>query len=301
MAGSDDRTTLLALVEWAEQRLRDAGVCFGHGTDNARDEAAWLVLAGAGHAPDDPGIDAATPVDAAGVAAVRGLLQRRVRERRPTAYLTGQAWFAGLPFCVDERVLVPRSPLAEPIAERFAPWIGDRAAARILEIGTGCGCIAAACARAFPEARVDATDLDPSVLELAAVNLRRLGLDDRVSLHRGDLFAGLAPASYDLIVSNPPYVDAAGMAALPSEFRHEPACALAAGPEGLDVIEPLLEQAAEWLAPHGLLVIETGRAGGPLAARHPHLPLVWLDFRAGGDGVCAIAAADLQAGEPRGR
>ena len=288
-----DTTTLLELVEWAEARLSAAALAYGHGTDNPRDEAAWLVLAGAGHAPDDPAIDPATPVEPGAVAAVHRLVERRVRERRPSAYLTGRAWFAGLAFRVDERVLVPRSPLAEPIGERFAPWIGARPIERILEIGTGCGCIAAACARAFPEARVDATDVDPGALELAASNLRELGLADRVRVHRSDLFAGLPPRRYDLIVSNPPYVDAAAMQTLPTEYRHEPASALAAGADGLDVVEPLLEQARDWLAPGGLLVVETGRAGAALAARHPELPFVWLEFARGGDGVFVLEARDL--------
>jgi ribosomal protein L3 glutamine methyltransferase len=287
---------LLALVEWAEARLSAADVVLGHGTDNARDEAAWLVLAGAGYAPDRPDIEPRTPVGAEAAARVRALVDRRIDERRPTAYLTGRAWFAGLAFGVDQRVLVPRSPLAEPIAERFAPWIGERPVERILEIGTGSGCIAAACAHAFPEAAVDATDVDPGVLALAADNLHALGLGERVALHRADLFDGLPERRYDLIVSNPPYVDAAAMERLPPEYRHEPASALAAGPEGLDVIVPLLEAAADWLTPHGVLAVETGRAGAALAACYPRLPFTWLEFAAGGDGAFLLEASALQAG-----
>lgn len=286
--------TLLDLVDWAERRLAMAPLAYGHGTDNPRDEAAWLVLAGAGHAPDDPAVDPAVRVDADAVNAIAELVRRRIDERRPTAYLTGRAWFAGLPFRVNEHVLVPRSPLAEPIAARFAPWIGERPLERILEIGTGSGCIAAACARAFPEARVDATDIDDEALALAAMNLADLGLQNRVTLHRADLFDGLPRVRYDLIVSNPPYVDRAAMQALPAEYRHEPGSALGAGEEGLDVIRPLLRAAGDWLTEDGLLVVEVGRAGAALTAHWPRLPLTWLEFDHGGDGVFAIEADALR-------
>ena len=286
--------TLLELVDWAERRLETAPLAYGHGTDNPRDEAAWLVLAGAGYAPDDPAIDPDTAVDAAAVETIGEWVRRRIDERLPTAYLTGRAWFAGLPFRVNEHVLVPRSPLAEPIASRFAPWIGERPLERILEIGTGCGCIAAACAHAFPEARVDATDIDDEALSLAATNLAELGLDDRVALHKADLFDGLPRRRYDLIVSNPPYVDRAAMATLPAEYRHEPGSALGAGEEGLDVIGPLLTAAGDWLVEDGLLVVETGRAGEALTARWPRLPLTWLEFDHGGEGVFAIEADALR-------
>lgn len=286
--------TLLELVDWAERRLATAPLAYGHGTDNPRDEAAWLVLAGAGYAPDDPTIDPDTAVDAAAVETIGEWVRRRIDERMPTAYLTGRAWFAGLPFRVNEHVLVPRSPLAEPIAARFAPWIGERPLERILEIGTGCGCIAAACAHAFPEARVDATDVDDEALSLAATNLAEIGLDDRVTLHRADLFDGLPQRRYDLIVSNPPYVDRSAMDALPAEYRHEPRSALGAGEDGLDVIRPLLMAAGDWLVEDGLLVVETGRAGAALTARWPRLPLTWLEFDHGGEGVFAIEADALR-------
>ncbi len=286
--------TLLELVDWAEWRLATAPLAYGHGTDNPRDEAAWLVLAGAGYEPDDPEINPHATVNAAAVEAIGVLVRRRIDERRPTAYLTGRAWFAGLPFRVNEHVLVPRSPLAEPIAARFAPWIGERPLERILDIGTGCGCIAAACARAFPEARVDATDIDEEALSLAATNLADLGLDRQVALYRADLFDGLPRARYDLIVSNPPYVDPPAMESLPIEYRHEPESALAAGTEGLDVVRPLLMAAGDWLSRDGLLVVETGHAGAALARRWPRLPLTWLEFDHGGDGVFAIEADALR-------
>lgn len=284
---------LRTLVDWAEARLARAPLSYGHGTDNARDEAAWLVLHGAGLSPVDTTVDPETPVDADAVAAVRRLVARRLQERRPAAYLTGRAWFAGLELAVDERVPVPRSPLAEPILERFDPWIGARPVGRILDLGTGSGCLAIACARAFPEARVDATDVAPDALELAAANVRRHGLDDRVVLHRADVYDGLAAGRYDLIVSNPPYVDTRGMEHLPAEYRHEPARALAAGPLGLEIAERILAGARERLTPAGVLVVEVGGAAAALERRHPRLAFTWLALEQGGEGVFLLGAADL--------
>lgn len=284
--------TLRALVDWAEARLRAAPLAYGHGTDNVRDEAAWLVLHATGHSPVDVSPDPESPVGGEQAATARALVERRVREGRPAAYLTGRAWFAGLEFSVDERVLVPRSPLAEPIAERFEPWL-DGPVARILEVGTGCGCIAVACARAFPEARVDATDLDPGALEVARSNVGRHGLSGRVRVLCADVYEGLPAARYDLIVSNPPYVDAARMAALPREYRHEPATALAAGADGLEVVTRIIDDAAAWLTPRGLLVIEVGATAGALQSRYPRLPFTWLEFEQGGDGVLVLEAAAL--------
>mgnify|MGYP006291292151 CR=1 FL=1 len=286
--------TLRELADWAEGVLTAARLSYGHGTDNARDEAVWLLLAALGRSPVAADVDPEAPVDAAGIEAVRALIERRIVERRPAAYLIGTAWFAGLPFRVDERVPVPRSPLAEPIAARFAPWIGERSVDRILEIGTGSGCIAVACARAFPEARVDATDVDTGALALAAANVADHGVSDRIELLRADVFEGVPrDRVYDLVVSNPPYVDAAGMAGLPAEYRHEPPGALAAGVEGLDVVERIIAGAAARLAPRGVLVVEVGRAAAALERRHPGCPFTWLSFEHGGDGVFLLNAADL--------
>lgn len=247
----------------------------------------------AGLSPVEPSVDPETPIDAAAVAAVRRLIARRLRERCPAAYLTGRAWFAGLELAVDERVPVPRSPLAEPIRRRFEPWIGGRAVGRILDIGTGSGCIAVACAHAFPEARIDATDVAPGALEVAATNVRRHGLEDRIALHRADVYDGLGDARYDLIVSNPPYVASRDMAALPAEYRREPADALDAGPLGLDVAARILDGARARLTPAGLLIVEVGGAAAALERRYPRLPFTWLAFAHGGHGVLLLAAADL--------
>ncbi len=285
--------TLGELVDRVEHELRSASLTYGHGTDNPRDEAAWLVLAALGLSPVAD-VDPARPVSTAERAATRRLLTRRVEERRPLAQLTGRAWFAGLEFEVDESVLVPRSPLAEPIAERFRPWLPERPHERVLEIGTGSGCIAVACALAFPEAAIDATDIDPAALALARRNAERHGLAERIGLHRADVYDGLpAGRRYDLIVSNPPYVDAAGMQTLPAEYRHEPMHALAAGVDGLDVVNRIIAGARECLAPEGLLVVEVGRGGAALERRWPRTPFCWLTLGSASVDVFVLWAADL--------
>ncbi|MEX1082353.1 MAG: 50S ribosomal protein L3 N(5)-glutamine methyltransferase [Halofilum sp. (in: g-proteobacteria)] len=282
--------SLRELVEWAEARLAAAPLTYGHGTDNPRDEAVWLAASAAGLSPVDPDLDPDYPVSAEATQRAARLVERRIVEQDPVAYLTGRAWFAGLEFQVDARALVPRSPLAEPIAERFAPWVGERSVERILDIGTGCGCIAIACAYAFPEARVHASDSDTDALALAAENVRRHGLAERVELFEADVFEGLPPGRYDLIVSNPPYVDEDAMATLPAEYRREPAHALAAGPKGLDVVDRIVSGAAERLRTDGVLVVEVGRAAAELQRREPQRHWLWLDFAHGGEGVFLLTA-----------
>lgn len=288
--------TLSAMVGYVEDALVRGELTFGHGTDNARDEAVWLVLAALQRSPVDGTVDPEEPLDRCAIDAVQSLLERRLREHRPLAYLTGTAWFAGLALRCDERALVPRSPLAEPILERFEPWIGARPAHRILDLGTGNGCIALACAYAFPEASIDATDVDADALTLAQTNVDDHGLRERIALHRGDLFEAVPiDRRFDLIVSNPPYVDAPAMTRLPDEYRHEPAHGLSGGTDGLAVAERILAQAPRWLRPGGLLVVEVGRAGATLARRHPGLGLVWLEFEHGGAGVFAVLREELEA------
>lgn len=285
--------TLADAVTHVERRLRDAGLDYGHGTDNARDEAAWLVLAAAGLSPVAPA-DPARALAPEEWQSVERLLERRIAERRPLAYLTGSAWFAGLEFAVNEHVLVPRSPIAEPIAERFAPWLPERSIERILEIGTGSGCIAVACAMAFPEARIDATDIDDEALALARRNAERHRVEERIELLSADVYRGLPTGRrYDLIVSNPPYVDAYGMAALSPEYRHEPAAALAAGADGLDVVARIIDGAADRLTGDGLLVVEVGQDVAALERRYPRTPFTWLALSAPEVGIFALPARDL--------
>ncbi|MDZ7750963.1 MAG: 50S ribosomal protein L3 N(5)-glutamine methyltransferase [Gammaproteobacteria bacterium] len=286
--------TVADFIRWGASRLNEAGVFFGHGTDNALDEAAALVL----HALH---LDPAPPVEVFGArlteaekGTVLGLLRRRVEDRVPLPYLTHEAWFAGLPFYVDERVLVPRSPIAELIETGFEPWVAGDEVKAVLEIGTGSGCIAIACAMAFPHARVDATDISDQSLDVALENVKRHGLVERVHLHRADVFQGLEPAAgYDIIVSNPPYVDRRELRRMPAEYRREPLLGLEAGEDGLDVVRRILEGAPRFLAPGGILVVEVGASRPALEAAYPNLPFYWPDFERGGEGVFILEAAAI--------
>jgi ribosomal protein L3 glutamine methyltransferase len=294
MARLFHRTTVATLITRAQRRLTRGGVFFGHGTENARDEAAALVYFVLGLAHDAPPGVLKRAVSAAQAARVDALLERRIAERIPLPYLTHEAWFAGLRFYVDERVLIPRSPFAELIERRFAPWIEARRVGRILDLGTGSGCIALAAAKAFPRARVDAVDIDKAALEVAAINRRRLRLTRRVRLIESDHFAALSADSYDIIASNPPYVGAREMRGLPREYRHEPRLALESGREGLDSVGIILRDAARHLRPRGLLVVEVGNTERALQRAYPRMPFTWLDFERGGGGVFLLTREQLE-------
>ncbi|HEV2212029.1 MAG TPA: 50S ribosomal protein L3 N(5)-glutamine methyltransferase, partial [Gammaproteobacteria bacterium] len=252
--------TLKDFVRWGASEFKAAGLRFEHGTHNAVDEALNLVLFAVHLDHDLPSWALDGRLTEQEKRAIYGLLSRRVAERKPYAYITRQARFAGLDFYVDERVLVPRSPIAELIEKGFEPWIEPWRVHRILDLCTGSGCIAVACAYAFTEAEVDASDISADALAVAAINVERLHVQQRVRLHQADVFKGLPPRRYDLIVSNPPYVDAEDMATLPDEHKHEPALGLAAGRDGLDVVRRILEGALDYLVEDGILVVEVGNS-----------------------------------------
>lgn len=268
-------------------------VHYGHGTDNALDEAAYLILQ-ALHLPAD--LDARW-LDARLCRSERTqlveLLRQRCIQRIPTAYLVDRAWFAGLEFHADARALVPRSPLAELIQQGFEPWLAPENLHRILDLCTGGGSIALACAHYFPEALVDALDLSADALALAEKNRSALHLDDQVELLQGDLFAPLDGRRYDLIVSNPPYVDATDMSELPAEYLHEPRMALAAGEDGLDIVRRILREAAEYLEPEGVLIVEVGNSERHVQAVWPDVPFTWLHFEHSEDGVFMLTRQQL--------
>ncbi len=282
--------TVEEFIRASAAKLAAAGLAFGHGTDNALDDAAEIVFFAAGLRHEDAPAVYARLLNAEQRASASRLLDRRIAERVPTAYLTRRMWFAGHEFFVDERVLVPRSPIAELIESRFTPWVDPGAVRRIADIGTGSGCIAIAAALAFPEAEVDAVDVSPAALEVTWINLERLGVGARVRPVLSDGYAALAGRRYDIVVSNPPYVSHAEMSALPHEYLSEPDLGLRAGADGLDVVRGLLADASRHLEPEGILVIEVGDSAETLVAACPDVPFTWLEFARGGGGVFLLSA-----------
>jgi ribosomal protein L3 glutamine methyltransferase len=278
-------------------QLRRARLHYGHGTGNARDEAAALLW----HALKLPRQPSAARMRRSATLSqlemLRHLVARRIAERVPAVYLTQRCWFAGLEMYVDERVLIPRSPLSELIQHRFAPWIDAAQVRRIADIGTGSGCIAIACARALPQARVDAVDISAPALQVARRNVRRHRLERRVRAVRSDHFSALPVGAYDIIVSNPPYVGRSEMATLPPEYRHEPTAALAAGADGLDAVRVILRDASRYLRAGGILVVEVGNTELRVRRRFPRLPFTWLQFAHGGGGVFLLTREQLVAGK----
>ena len=280
------------LLEHASARLARARLHYGHGTDNPRDDAAALVFHALGLEHDSAPASYRRPVSAADAARAMALVERRVRERLPSAYLTGVSWFAGHPIRVTRDVLVPRSPIAELCASGFAPWVDPARVRRVLDIGTGSGCIAIAAAHALPRARVDATDVSDAALAVARGNVRRHHLGRRVRLHRADVYEGLGARRYDIVVSNPPYVSVAQMRRLPREHRAEPATSLRAAHGGLAIVERIVAGARGHLTPGGILVVEVGNAKPRVRRRFKDLPLTWLEFEHGNAEVFLLNAAD---------
>lgn len=284
--------TIEDILRWAVSRFNDAGIYYGHGTDNAWDEAIQLVLP-ALHLPIDLGGEVRkarlTRSERQGLIE---LIRRRITERIPVAYLTNSAWFAGLEFYVDERVLVPRSPFAELITGHFQPWLVE-SPQRILDLCTGSACIAIACSYAFPEAEVDAVDISEDALAVAEINIHNHGVEQQVIPLLSDGFSALEGLKYDLVVSNPPYVDAIDMAHLPDEYTHEPELGLASGDDGLFLTRHILDHAASHLNEKGVLIVEVGNSQVQLEQCFPQVPFTWLEFEHGGHGVFVLTYEQL--------
>ena len=287
-------STLRDLMRFAVSRFNEAGLFFGHGSDNAWDEAAYLLLHSL-HLPLDrlePFMDAR--LTGSERTAALEILRRRITERLPAAYLTREAWLGEYRFYVDERVIVPRSHIAELLSEQLNPWINDPwAVGHVLDMCTGSGCLAILAAEAFPEAMVDAVDLSPDALAVARLNVDNYGLGERIRLIASDAFSAIPDEKYDVIISNPPYVNAESMAALPEEYRREPAMALASGDDGLDFVRILLDEAALHLNPEGVLVVEIGHNKEEVERAFPRISFVWLDTSAGDRFVFMLRRKDL--------
>ena len=287
-------STIKDFIRWGSSEFARRQLVFGHGFESARDEARYLVLHALALPHDWPEEDLNAMLTLPEREQVVELLQARIDTRRPAAYLTGESWFCGLRFKVDERVLVPRSPIAELIGNRFEPWIDSSRVSRILDLCTGSGCIAIAAQYQFPDAQVAAADISGAALEVAADNLELHGLAGHIELYESDLFASIPDRRFDVIVCNPPYVDAEDMADLDEEFSHEPELGLRAGQDGLAVVDRILAAVGDYLDDDGVIFIEVGNSATALQQKYEFLPLVWIEFEFGGGGVCCIDARDLK-------
>ncbi|KRA35294.1 protein-(glutamine-N5) methyltransferase, ribosomal protein L3-specific [Rhodanobacter sp. Root627] len=285
--------SIIDFIRYGASRFAAAELTFGHSHDNPIDEATHLVLASLHLPPDIPPAYGAGRLTAEERANVLSLIERRVSERLPVAYLVGETWFAGLKFKSDRRALVPRSPIAELIESGFAPWLDERPVERALDLCTGSGCIGIAMAEYNPDWQVDIVDISDEALSLARENIAFQHLEGRVNAIQSDLFAGVADQRYDLIVSNPPYVTEDEYAALPGEYAHEPKLGLTSGADGLDLCLRMLDEAADHLTDEGLLIVEVGESEQALAALLPQVPFVWIEFKVGQMGIFALERRDL--------
>ena len=286
--------TLRDLIRYAVSRFHASQIALGHGSDNTWDEAVYLVLHGLHLPPDllDPFLDAR--VLAKERQRVLDLIDRRVAQRVPAAYLTQEAWLRGHRFYVDQRVIVPRSPIAELLDEGLAPWVGDpQAVSRVLDMCTGSGCLAILAALAFPFATVDAVDLSADALDVARRNVQDYQLEDRLTLHQSNLFTALPEAEYDVILCNPPYVNSQSMDALPAEYRAEPILALAGGEDGMDLVRRILQAAPQYLSAEGFLVLEIGHERAHFEAAFPHLEPMWLATEESSDQLLLLTREQL--------
>jgi len=286
--------SVIDFVRWGGTLFRQADLFFGHGTDNAFDESKVLtfyVLNLPWEVPENYWLSRLTMVEKQ---QVTELFKRRIESRKPAAYLTGEAWFSGMRFKVNESTLVPRSPIAELIAQRYEPWVNPDRVTTVLDLCTGSGCIGIASLQAFPNATVDLADISTDALAVAQQNIELYGLQEVACAIESDLFSALEGKQYDLIVSNPPYVDAIEMDALPAEFQQEPRLGLEAGKDGLDLVRKILAEAAAYLKDDGVLIVEVGVSQYYMEATYPELPLFWFEFEQGGEGVFAIQKSELE-------
>ncbi len=286
--------TLRDLIRWGVSAFNEAGLSFVQGMPNALDEAVYLCLSALNLPPDfsEDFFDCVLTFEEKKT--ILEYYHQRIENRKPAAYITNEAWFAGLSFYVDERVLIPRSPFAELVQQQFAPWIDADDITKVLELCTGSGCIAIACAYAFDQAQLVASDISGDALKVAEINRQNHGLEQRLQLVESDLYADIPLKPYDIIVSNPPYISEQEMAELVDESRAEPALGLAAGEAGLDVVIPMLQGAREFLSDYGILVVEVGYSQPALEEALPEVPFMWLDFEHGGEGVFLLTAQQLE-------
>jgi len=285
--------TIRDFIRWGVTHFNQAHLYYGHGTDNSWDEAVHLVLSAVHLSPDSDDNLLDAKLLEPEKKRIANLIERRVQDQIPLPYLLKEAWFGGLSFYVDERVLIPRSPVAELISEEFKPWVAQEKVTRILDLCTGSGCIAIMAALAFPDAIVDAIDLDKGALEVAAKNVKQYNLESRLHLMCSDLFDNLSDQKYDIIISNPPYVGTFEYENLPHEYRHEPKMALEAGLDGLNIVRKILHHAHHYLSPKGILVVEVGLTQEAVEAAFPHIPFTWLQFENGGEGVFLLTFDEL--------
>lgn len=287
---TQDFKSILDFLRFGLTRAHAEPLHYGHGTDNASDDIFSLVLGSLSlpHDVDPMFLNARLTSDEKTILA--GLLERRIIHRVPVPYLTHEAYFCEMPFYVDERVLIPRSPIAELINQQFSPWVSAPDVSRILDLCTGGGCIAIACCHAFPMAHVDGADISPEALAVAEINRQQHGVQEQLTLIETDCFGAIPAVQYDIIVSNPPYVGRNEMQTLPDEYRHEPTLALETGQNGLEIVERILRTAGRYLTPEGILVVEVGNSEDALVDAYPHVPFTWLEFEHGGHGVFLLTA-----------
>ena len=290
----NELATMTDFMRWGASQFVNAELSYSHGMSSPLDEAVYLVLRSLHLPVDTPDVYWQSKLTQSEKEIVLSTLLKRIEQRIPAAYIMQEGWFAGLQFYVDERVLVPRSPIAELVEAQFTPWVNPDEVESVLDLCTGSGCIGIACAYAFPMAQVDLVDISQDALDVARINVDQHDAQERVSVIQSDLFAGLEGKKYDIIVSNPPYVDADDIAGMSAEFQHEPELGLSSGDDGLECTRKILNQAASHLTEEGVLVLEVGNSQFALAEEFPDLPFQWVDFERGGDGVFVLTKAQLE-------